>query len=137
MRSMRCPSFSFKQFQLYSILACHGHTSQRLSILLLANVTPLNVWTYFFQKKTDALTISMVFQRLRSKNPKIQKPKNPKIQKSKNPQIQKSKNPKIQSSKNPKTQKSKVPKIQKSKVWKSALALSGRAGSQTSKVCFC
>ena len=39
-------SFTDKS-ELFSILACHGYTSQRLSILFSENVTPLSVWTNF------------------------------------------------------------------------------------------
>ena len=41
------PPFFQNKSQLFSILACHGHTSQRLSILFSENVTPLSVWTNF------------------------------------------------------------------------------------------
>ena len=50
MKSLRGPSLSKKKCQLSSILACHGHTSQRLGILFWTNVTPLNVRAYFFLK---------------------------------------------------------------------------------------
>ena len=43
------PPFFENKSQLFSILACHGHTSQRLSILFSDNVTPLSVWTSIFK----------------------------------------------------------------------------------------
>ena len=41
------PPFLKNKSQLFSILACHAHTSQRLSILFSENVTPLSVRTSF------------------------------------------------------------------------------------------
>ena len=41
------PRFFQNKSQLFSILAFHGHTSQRLNILFSENVTPLSVWTNF------------------------------------------------------------------------------------------
>ena len=68
------------------ILACHGHTSQRVGILVLKIVTPLSVWAYFFRRPQMPLgfqLFSNVFL------PKTQKSKNPKTQKSKKSKIQK------------------------------------------------
>ena len=47
LKSMGGPPFFQNKSQLFSIGACHGHTSQRLSILFSENVTPLSVWTNF------------------------------------------------------------------------------------------
>ena len=94
MKSIRSHSFAKKQISTvidfgmsWSHLSAFGHTfvgkchtSQRLDLL--------------FQKNTDALTISMVFQRLRSKNPTIKK-----ISKNTSPQIQNSRDPKMQKTK--------------------------------------
>ena len=41
------PPFFQNKSQLFLILACHGHTSQRLSIPFSENVTPLSLWTNF------------------------------------------------------------------------------------------
>ena len=53
---MGCPPFFQNKSQLFSILACHGHTSQRLGLLFSENVTPLNVWAYFFSKMSFSVT---------------------------------------------------------------------------------
>ena len=50
------PPFFQNKCQLFSILACHGHTSQRLGLLFFENVTPLNVRAYFFPKISFSVT---------------------------------------------------------------------------------
>jgi len=50
------PPFFQNKSQLFSILACHGHTSQRLGLLFFENVTPLNVRAYFFLKMSFSVT---------------------------------------------------------------------------------
>ena len=50
------PPFFQHKSQLFSILAYHGHTSQRLGLLFFENVTPINVRAYFFLKMLFSVT---------------------------------------------------------------------------------
>ena len=53
---MGVPPFFQNKSQLFSILACHGHTSQHLNPLFFENVTPLNVRAYFFLEMSFSVT---------------------------------------------------------------------------------
>ena len=55
-KSMGGPQFFQNKYQLFSILACHGHTAQRLGQLFSENVTPLSVRAYFFPKMSFSVT---------------------------------------------------------------------------------